>query len=337
MKEKKKRKMIASIERIPKNTRLFLNAFWIRHPKKRKECVEKYGFDPIEDEEMYWMHGLAEKEHRSILRNVIANDGVFSLKFAKMWAASELRSTLTSPSRSRSRSKSIRRRRSPRRKNRSLKTKSKLSGLRGGGEGREEYVDKGINPQTGGVIQYLMNLPVKIAATLDTSGRRIVNAFKNTSLRGGILPWAPAYNLRDTEERSLYGGGTEERLRFLLPFNFEYAKDLGPNKPVATPASMAKGAKGGHDYFADIWENLSAEDKNFIRMKLKKPYVFDVSIERTIKNNGAWNMTVFYLVEPLTALAEKYGLTLDDALRILHDPSIGRNYMPFIHEAFNST
>jgi hypothetical protein len=201
-------------------------------------------------------------------------------------------------------------------------------------------VDKGINPHTGGVIQYLMNLPVKIAATLDSSGRRIVNAFKTTSLRGGLLPWAPApynLNLRDTEERSLYGGGTEERLRFLLPFKFSDGKDLGLNKPVATPKSMAKGGEGGHDYFADIWENLSAKDKNFIRMKLKKPYLFDVSIERTIKNDGAWNMTVFYLVEPLTALAEKYGLTRDDALRILHDPSIGRNYMPFIHEAFNST
>jgi len=326
--------MIATIERIPKNARLFLNAFWIRHPKNRKKCVEKYGFDPIDDEKMYWMHGLGEKEHRSILRSVIANNGVFSLKYAKMWAASELNLAPKLKSlRSRSRSRSRRRKRRSPRRQMSPSKESKRIGLRGGGgDGvREEYVDKGINPHTGGVIQYLINLPVKIAATLDISGRQIVNAFKTTSLRGGLLPWAP------TEEKSFYGGGTEERLRFLLPFNFEYAKDLGPNKPVATPASMAKGAKGGHDYFADIWENLSAEDKNFIRMKLKKPYVFDVSIERTIKNNGAWNMTVFYLVEPLTALAEKYGLTLDDALRILHDPSIGRNYMPFIHEAFNST
>lgn len=200
--------MIASIERIPKNARLFLNAFWIRHPKKRKECVEKYGFDPIEDEEMYWMHGLAEKEHRSILRNVIANNGVFSLKFAKMWAASELRSTSKSPSRSRSRS---RRRRSPKRQ-KSPSKKSKRSGLRGGGgggEGREEYVDKGINPHTGGVIQYLFNLPVKIAATIDSSGRRIVNAFKNTSaLKGGLLPWAPVkLEEAGADGRRFYGGG----------------------------------------------------------------------------------------------------------------------------------
>ena len=201
--------MIVSIERIPKNARLFLNSFWIRHPKKRKECVEKYGFDPIEDEEMYWMHGLAEKEHRLILRNVIANNGVFSLKFAKMWAASELRSTSSkSPSRSRSRS---RRRRSPRR---SPSKKSKRSGLRGGGgggEGREEYVDKGINPHTGGVIQYLFNLPVKIAATIDSSGRRIVNAFKNTTaLKGGGLPWAPIpLKLKEAgaDGRRFYGGG----------------------------------------------------------------------------------------------------------------------------------
>jgi hypothetical protein len=179
--------MIATIERIPKNARLFLNAFWINHPKKRKECVKKYGFDPIDDEEMYWMHGLAEKEHRSILRSVIANNGVFSLKYAKMWATSELRSTSKSP-RSRSRSRSRRSRRSPRRQR--SPSKSKRSGLRGGGG--DEYVDKGINPHTGGVIQYLLNLPVKIAATIDSSGRRIVNVFKNTSaLKGGLLPWAP--------------------------------------------------------------------------------------------------------------------------------------------------
>jgi len=187
--------MIATIERIPKDARLFLNAFWIRHPKNRKKCVEKYGFDPIDDEKMYWMHGLGEKEHRSILRSVIANNGVFSLKYAKMWAASELnlapklRSTSKSP-RLRSRSRS-RRRRSPRRqREKRSPLKSKRSGLRGGGgDGvREEYVDKGINPHTGGVIQYLLNLPVKIAATIDSSGKRIVNAFKNnTPIKGGLL------------------------------------------------------------------------------------------------------------------------------------------------------
>ena len=77
--------------RIPADARHELTCFWQAHPKLRKGCLEKYGFDPIDDEADYWRFGLAEPDHRDVLRAVRRAGGVFSLPYVKRWEIEELR------------------------------------------------------------------------------------------------------------------------------------------------------------------------------------------------------------------------------------------------------
>jgi hypothetical protein len=75
---------------IPADARRELTRFWKKHPALRKGCLDKYGFDPIEEEADYWRYGLAEPAHRGVLRDVRRNGNVFSLPLAKRWARGEL-------------------------------------------------------------------------------------------------------------------------------------------------------------------------------------------------------------------------------------------------------
>jgi hypothetical protein len=77
--------------RIPAASRRELTRFWRAHPALRKGCVSKYGFDPIDEEEAYWRFGLAEPDHRDVLRDVRRNNNVFSLPLVKRWETGELR------------------------------------------------------------------------------------------------------------------------------------------------------------------------------------------------------------------------------------------------------
>lgn len=77
--------------RIPAASRRELTKFWRTYPALRKGCVSKYGFDPIEDEAEYWRFGLAEPDHRAVLRDVRRNNNVFSLPLVKRWEEGELR------------------------------------------------------------------------------------------------------------------------------------------------------------------------------------------------------------------------------------------------------
>jgi hypothetical protein len=148
--------MLADVERIPHGARMFLSAFWVEHPKLRRSCIKKYGYDPLINDFAYFRHGLNEHEHKSILKQLNNNRGVFSLQLAKKWAKSELNADKKSRSRRR---KSTSPRLSPRR-------------LSGG------Y--KGINPETGGFMQYLFSLPTSFAASVDRSGSMIASAFKTS-------------------------------------------------------------------------------------------------------------------------------------------------------------
>jgi hypothetical protein len=76
--------------RIPADSRSELISFWRAHPTLRKGCVNKYGFDPIDEETAYWRFGLAEPGHHKVLRAVRRNNNVFSLTLVKRWEVEEL-------------------------------------------------------------------------------------------------------------------------------------------------------------------------------------------------------------------------------------------------------
>jgi len=76
--------------RIPADSRSELIKFWRAHPTLRRGCLTKYGFDPINEEEAYWRFGLAEPDHRNVLRAVRRNNNVFSLAHVKRWEIQEL-------------------------------------------------------------------------------------------------------------------------------------------------------------------------------------------------------------------------------------------------------
>lgn len=76
--------------RVPADSRRELVKFWRAHPALRNGCLRKYGFDPIDDEEDYWRFGLAEPDHKGVLRAVRKNGDVFSLALVKRWEVEEL-------------------------------------------------------------------------------------------------------------------------------------------------------------------------------------------------------------------------------------------------------
>lgn len=71
--------------------RKVLNEFWLRYPNRRLECKQKYGFDPIVQEDQYWVPGIKERAHADILRDIMNNGGVFSVALVRRWMASELK------------------------------------------------------------------------------------------------------------------------------------------------------------------------------------------------------------------------------------------------------
>ena len=88
----KRRTKLRPVEtpRIPTESRRSLNTFWRAHPDLRQGCVDKYGFDPIDEEAAYWRFGLAEPDHANVLRAVRQNKNVFSLPLVRRWARQEL-------------------------------------------------------------------------------------------------------------------------------------------------------------------------------------------------------------------------------------------------------
>jgi hypothetical protein len=76
--------------RIPVDSRRTLTGFWHAHPALRQACIDKYGFDPIEDEESYWRYGLAEADHHGVLLAVQQNGNRFTPSLVKRWKVEEL-------------------------------------------------------------------------------------------------------------------------------------------------------------------------------------------------------------------------------------------------------
>lgn len=75
--------------KITMQAKKYLRNFWIDEPFLRKQCVKKYGYDPIENECKYWEHGIAEGDHKKVLFKIIKNFNTFSLPLAREWAIEE--------------------------------------------------------------------------------------------------------------------------------------------------------------------------------------------------------------------------------------------------------
>jgi len=128
-------------------------------------------------------------------------------------------------------------------------------------------------------------------------------------------------------------------LRELYESDAKYLKGNNDFKAVATPYSSSyipgqEPAIGTIHWFQHRWIELSENSKKIIRERYNNNYKFNVSISPDIHRG---NIVVFYLVEPLTHIALKYGHSLEKALEILHNFDIGglpENH-EFIKEAFN--
>jgi len=90
------------------------------------------------------------------------------------------------------------------------------------------------------------------------------------------------------------------------------------NPEVDTPK-----AKLHRDGFFDDMKKL---------LKLSESQHFAVDVD---KNLNISNPVVFYITETLTELAKKNHMTIDEALKTIHDPRLGSQKMEFINEAFD--
>jgi 8-oxo-dGTP pyrophosphatase MutT (NUDIX family) len=82
------------IKPLPADTRAELVRFWTEHPDLREACLDKYGYDPVENEDSYWAYGIAEPDHATVLDSVIRNGGTFTLDLALRWEQEELASAM---------------------------------------------------------------------------------------------------------------------------------------------------------------------------------------------------------------------------------------------------
>ena len=74
---------------IPDETREELEKFWHDHPDLRAECKKKYGYDPVDEADGYWPHGLGDEPEHHVIWDAV-QDGPFTLELAKKWEKQEL-------------------------------------------------------------------------------------------------------------------------------------------------------------------------------------------------------------------------------------------------------
>ena len=102
---------------------------------------------------------------------------------------------------------------------------------------------------------------------------------------------------------------------------------------------------GSKVWFFREWDKLNPEEDTPMAKRHREGLFEDM--QRILKLNGQHfgvhvdknpdisNPVVFYITETLTALAEKYGMTLEEALNTIHDSGLGSEKMDFINEAFD--
>ena len=76
--------------KITPGAKSYLEGFWEQYPNLRDGCVNKYGYDPVDNTREYWRWGLSEPEHRDVLESVMSNGGVFDAALAQRWAQEEV-------------------------------------------------------------------------------------------------------------------------------------------------------------------------------------------------------------------------------------------------------
>jgi hypothetical protein len=109
----------------------------------------------------------------------------------------------------------------------------------------------------------------------------------------------------------------EKRIEFIRALNiYSDAKYLRKGFRYVAVPKIKSLTYSPMKWFQRKWIELSENNKKRIRELYSDQYRFDISISSDIRNG---NRVVFYLVEPLTKISAKYGHSLEEALRIIHE------------------
>ena len=80
----------SAVVNIPTSSREELTKFWHKHPDLRAECKKKYGFDPVDEADGYWPHGLGDEPEHHKIWNAVKDGGPFTPELVNLWEEQEL-------------------------------------------------------------------------------------------------------------------------------------------------------------------------------------------------------------------------------------------------------
>lgn len=75
---------------IPDDSREELENFWHKHPDLRAECKKKYGYDPVDEADGYWPHGLGDEPEHHVIWDAVKDGDEFTIGLVKKWEKQEL-------------------------------------------------------------------------------------------------------------------------------------------------------------------------------------------------------------------------------------------------------
>lgn len=75
---------------IPDDSREELENFWHEHPDLRAECKKKYGYDPVDEADGYWPHGLGDEPEHHVIWDAVKDGDEFTIGLVKKWEKQEL-------------------------------------------------------------------------------------------------------------------------------------------------------------------------------------------------------------------------------------------------------
>lgn len=134
--------------------------------------------------------------------------------------------------------------------------------------------------------------------------------------------------------RKAQRGGSTFCLKYLL-LNYEHVKDLGPDKPAATPSNA-------QEDFKELWESLPRWEKDVLDAYYFRAKRFHFGVEITPESPEVGNHCIIYSQEHLDLLAQSAGMTRQELLNILKTRLVrietyaDKYKMDLIKIAFNS-